>query len=162
LRREQSVTAREQFASRGDTVRAQPMRGRMAMLDLYVRQGHRGWLTCARSCSASRPGCMTTNASAQAASTAAGPPNPPTYPRGCTGTSHGRHRQRNGSRGVGFEAKLPIGEAKCIAPPYALKRYRGGSGMGAGLVPLLPDRGVQTRTCFPMVAPRTARRLSAP
>ena len=36
----QAYTAREQFASRGDkAVRAQSMRGRMAMLGLYVRQG---------------------------------------------------------------------------------------------------------------------------
>jgi hypothetical protein len=36
----QAYTCREQFASRGDkAVRAQSMRGRMAMLGLYVRQG---------------------------------------------------------------------------------------------------------------------------
>jgi len=36
----QAYTAREQFASRGDkAVRAQSIRGRMAMLGLYVRQG---------------------------------------------------------------------------------------------------------------------------
>jgi len=37
---QQAYTAREQFVSRGDkAVRAQSMRGRMAMLGLYVRQG---------------------------------------------------------------------------------------------------------------------------
>src|SRR5262249_60175799 len=36
----QAYTCREQFVSRGDkAVRAQSMRGRMAMLGLYVRQG---------------------------------------------------------------------------------------------------------------------------
>jgi predicted phage terminase large subunit-like protein len=36
----QAYTTREQFVSRGDkAVRAQSMRGRMAMLGLYVRQG---------------------------------------------------------------------------------------------------------------------------
>ena len=38
--RRSSYTCREQFVSRGDkAVRAQSMRGRMAMLGLYVRQG---------------------------------------------------------------------------------------------------------------------------
>ena len=36
----QAYAAREQFSSRGDkAVRAQSMRGRMAMLGLYVKQG---------------------------------------------------------------------------------------------------------------------------
>ena len=44
-----AFTAREQFASRGDkAVRAQSMRGRMAMLGLYVRQGS-PWLADLRS-----------------------------------------------------------------------------------------------------------------
>jgi hypothetical protein len=39
-KRHQAYTAREQFVGRGDkAVRAQSMRGRTAMLGLYVRQG---------------------------------------------------------------------------------------------------------------------------
>ena len=42
-----AYTQREQFPSRGDkAVRAQSMRGRMAMLGLYVRKAYHGLLTC--------------------------------------------------------------------------------------------------------------------
>jgi hypothetical protein len=46
-----AYTHREQFPSRGDkAVRAQSMRGRMAMLGLYVRQGAPWFAECGPSC----------------------------------------------------------------------------------------------------------------
>jgi len=58
----QAYTAREQFVSRGDkAVRAQSIRGRMAMLGFYVRQGAHGLPTYGPRCSASaaNQSCLT-------------------------------------------------------------------------------------------------------